>query len=254
MHYYKRNIGDYAKKAGHLSALEHGVYNLILDAYYDTERAPTRAEALRQARARTKHQVVAVDSVLAEFFNCVDDRFVQKRVEEEIAKYRERAQSNQRVAEERERKRRGSAEHDSCSTGDDVVTNRQPNQEPLTNNQEPKEKKKEKASARKSAGPLTFDGWINSLPEGVPAIPEDHHALAYADRAGIPFDFVLLAWTAFERKYTKGEGAKKKYKDWPDVFRNALEGNWLKLWYIDGDGAYQLTTAGQQLQRAEAGK
>jgi len=244
VHYYKRNIGDYAKKAGHLSPLEHGVYNLILDAYYDSEKAPTRAEALRQARARTKHQVVAVDSVLAEFFKCVDDRFVQKRVEEEIEKFRERAKSNQKVAAERERKRRDSAQHESCTTRGDMVTNREPNHKPLTT--------KEKGATRKGGGPLTFSTWIASLPKGAAAIPEDHHALTYAERAGIPNEFVDLAWIAFERRYTKGQGSTKKYKDWPDVFRNALEGNWLKLWYIDSEGAYKLTTAGMQAQRAEA--
>ena len=33
MNYYKRHIGDYAAKAGHLSPLEHGVYTLLIDAY-----------------------------------------------------------------------------------------------------------------------------------------------------------------------------------------------------------------------------
>jgi len=29
MHYFKRNIGDYHKKAGRLSMLEHGAYTLL---------------------------------------------------------------------------------------------------------------------------------------------------------------------------------------------------------------------------------
>ena len=57
MHYYKRNIGDYAKKAGHLSVLEHGVYTLLLDAYYDREQAPTREEAVRVSRCRTPEEL-----------------------------------------------------------------------------------------------------------------------------------------------------------------------------------------------------
>lgn len=87
MNYYKRHIGDYAKKAGHLSVLEHGVYTLLLDAYYDREQAPTRAEALRQARARTPEEIAAVDAVLADFFSLsADGRYTQQRVEEEFAK------------------------------------------------------------------------------------------------------------------------------------------------------------------------
>jgi len=46
MHYFKRNIGDYHKKAGRLSMLEHGAYTLLMDACYDRERFPTMDEAI----------------------------------------------------------------------------------------------------------------------------------------------------------------------------------------------------------------
>lgn len=95
MNYYKRHIGDYAKKAGHLSVLEHGVYTLLLDSYYDREQAPTRAEALRQARARTPEEVAAVDAVLSDFFVLDGDRYTQSRVEEEFVKAEEQAKKNE---------------------------------------------------------------------------------------------------------------------------------------------------------------
>lgn len=94
MNYYKRHIGDYAKKAGHLSVLEHGVYTLLLDAYYDREQAPTRAEALRQARARTPEEIAAVDAVLSDFFTLEGDRYTQRRVEEEFVKAEQVAKAN----------------------------------------------------------------------------------------------------------------------------------------------------------------
>jgi len=84
VNYYKRHLGDYARKAGHLSMLEHGAYNLILDAYYDREVPPTRAEAIRFARARSAEEIAAVDVVLAEFFTETDGRYVQGRVEREF--------------------------------------------------------------------------------------------------------------------------------------------------------------------------
>ena len=84
INYYKRHIGDYAKKAGHLSVLEHGVYTLLLDAYYDRELAPTKAEAIRQARARTPEEMAAVEAVLADFFSLDGDRYTQRRVEQEF--------------------------------------------------------------------------------------------------------------------------------------------------------------------------
>lgn len=94
MIYYKRHLGDYAKKAGHLSVLEHGVYTLLLDAYYDTEQAPTKAEAIRKARVKSADELAALDAVLADFFTEIDGRFVQSRVEEEFLKAEEQAKTN----------------------------------------------------------------------------------------------------------------------------------------------------------------
>lgn len=96
MHYYKRHLGDYARKAGHLSMLEHGAYNLILDAYYDREQAPTRAEAIRYARARTPDEIAAVDTVLTEFFDEADGRYLQARVEREFVEAAEQAEKNRK--------------------------------------------------------------------------------------------------------------------------------------------------------------
>lgn len=94
MHYYRRHLGDYARKAGHLTMLEHGAYNLILDAYYDREVAPTRAEAIRYARARSAEEVAAVDAVLAEFFSERDGRYYQARVEAEFEEAATQAEKN----------------------------------------------------------------------------------------------------------------------------------------------------------------
>lgn len=107
MNYYKRHLGDYARKAGHLSMLEHGAYNLILDAYYDRETAPTRQEAIRYARARTEDEIRAVDVVLTEFFTEVDGRFRQSRVEEEFASAMETAGRNRANGSRGGRPRKG---------------------------------------------------------------------------------------------------------------------------------------------------
>lgn len=94
MNYYKRHIGDYAAKAGHLSPLEHGVYTLLIDAYYNREEAPTLTEAHRWARSRTQDERIAVEQVLCDFFVEVDGRFIQNRIEEELAAFREKQAAN----------------------------------------------------------------------------------------------------------------------------------------------------------------
>ena len=106
MHYYKRNLGDYAKKAGRLSMLQHGAYTLLIDACYDREQFPTMAEAIDWTWASSTAEVEAVEFVLRKFFTLDGDRFVQKRIQEEISEYRVKAEVNARIAQERETKRK----------------------------------------------------------------------------------------------------------------------------------------------------
>lgn len=84
MRYYQRNIGDYARDAGHLTALEHGIYNLLLDWYYANERPIPADNAARIARSKQKD----VDSVLCEFFQYdkVTHTYRHDRCEREIAR------------------------------------------------------------------------------------------------------------------------------------------------------------------------
>lgn len=169
MHYYKRHIGDYAKKAGHLSPLEHGVYNLIIDSYYDREQAPTLIEATRWARARTDDEKAAVQTVLDEFFTLDNDRYHQKRINEELEAYHGKAETNRAIALQREKQKRARKEDDSltirapeqhepCTTG-------QPNHKPLTTNHEPL---KEEAPAKRSS-----DASGSRLPKDWKPSPED---------------------------------------------------------------------------------
>lgn len=163
MHYYKRNIGDYAKKAGRLSMIEHGAYTLLLDACYDRERFPTLDEALDWLWARSDEEVAAITFVLNKFFDLeADGRYVQSRIQDELDAYQAQATTNQRIAREREAKRREAKkaknktvndEHEACSieheacesvneaceSVNEATTKRHltTNQEPLTKNQEP---------------------------------------------------------------------------------------------------------------------
>lgn len=86
MNYYERHLGDYAKDTAHLSMLEHGAYGLLLDRYYGTESGIPEAQAHRVARARTKEEKQAVDSVLEEFFTLTNGVWINTRSEEEILK------------------------------------------------------------------------------------------------------------------------------------------------------------------------
>lgn len=137
MNYYKRHIGDYAAKAGHLTALEHGVYCLILDGYYNREQGPTRAEALRWARARSADEIAAVDAVLSEFFYDDNGTFKQSRVEEELAAFRSRQETNRRLGA---RGGKANAKRIATESLSEREANEKPSHKPLTNNQDKKQK------------------------------------------------------------------------------------------------------------------
>jgi uncharacterized protein YdaU (DUF1376 family) len=135
MHYYKRNLGDYAKKAGRLSMLQHGSYTLLIDACYDREQFPTLEEAYEWTWASTTDEKEAVQFVLHKFFTLEDGIYVQKRIEEEIAEYRAKAETNKRIAIDRETNRKAKP-----TKRAPVVNKSPPNHKPITNNQEPQGK------------------------------------------------------------------------------------------------------------------
>ena len=139
MHYFKRNIGDYHKKAGRLSMLQHGAYTLLLDACYDREQFPTYEEAIDWCWALGVDEINAVDVVLRRFFNLEDGVYIQKRIKDEIEKYHANAKTNSRIAKEREAKKREKKDLDSTKRAKACTDDheRAPNQEPLTINQEP---------------------------------------------------------------------------------------------------------------------
>jgi uncharacterized protein YdaU (DUF1376 family) len=133
MHYYKRNLGDYAKKAGRLTMLQHGAYTLLIDSCYDREVFPTLEQALEWTWASTEAEVEAVKFVLSRFF--VLDKegcYVQDRILQELLHYHKNADTNKRIADEREAKRK-----ENRTKRVQSVDEAPPNHKPLTTNHKP---------------------------------------------------------------------------------------------------------------------
>lgn len=181
------------------------------------------------------------------------------------AKYRQIKRETDRREYHKEywhkRKEKGVEQHDSTPTQQNSTT--QPIADAKT-----KAKAKAKASisieieggqaatpprrGRKPSEDRTLSDWIAATQEkGEFAIPEDDPVYATARAAGLPTEFVQLAWFAFKRKYgPDGMSGDKKYKDWRVVFRTAVSENWAKLWMLDNlTNEFRLTTAGTQAQR-----
>ena len=231
MNYYKRHLGDYARDTGHLSALEHGIYTLLLDWYYTNERPIPQEKAFRIARGNHEE----TQTVLSEFFELTPDGWKHARADREIAEYKEKAERNREAG-----KLGGRPKKTQTVSKSNPDTTLATSHKPLANKEQ-----RQKAPPKKGA--VTLADWIDAL-EGGDAVPADDPIFDWAGKVGLPREWIALAWWAFEGRYTgDGQGAAKTYTDWRATFRNAVREDWLKLWRMGPDG-YALTTAGKQAQ------
>lgn len=89
MHYYEKKIGDYHRKAGRLNILQHGVYNLLIDACYDRESFPTEEQAIDWVWAETEEEIAAVKFILKKFFNKNEEGiYIQNHIQEDLIAYK----------------------------------------------------------------------------------------------------------------------------------------------------------------------
>lgn len=98
---------EYALDTSHLSLTEHGAYLCVLSLYYQAGKAPA-ADFDRLARAihaSSEADRLALRAVLKQFFKIVDGRYVNKRVEKELAEKRRRSEDASKSAKARWRKR-----------------------------------------------------------------------------------------------------------------------------------------------------
>lgn len=151
-------------------------------------------------------------------------------------------QSAKRRAEDQKRKR-----NVRVSSGNDADNLRT---ESGLDKREDKDKEKSRSDkADRISRSVEIDTWLDSLPEGQDPIPADDPIFDYAKKTGIPFDYLDLAWERFAQDY---RSKHKRQKDWPGTFRNAVRGNWGKLWWFSPEGECKLTVAGEQARRAAA--
>jgi uncharacterized protein YdaU (DUF1376 family) len=102
LNFYRRFPGDYARDTKHLTLAEHGVYTLLLDYYYSTERPiPSIEFAFALCNAHQPRTRKAVRQVLKNFFKKSLGGYKNKRVEEEMRHLNSRRQSAKNSAKTR---------------------------------------------------------------------------------------------------------------------------------------------------------
>lgn len=95
---------------------------------------------------------------------------------------------------------------------------------------------------------ITFDTFVERKKNaGQKLISEDDPIFDWAEGAGIPDEWLHLAWSEFSNRY---RGNAKRYADWPKTFRNAVRGNWFEFWRVGADNVLVLTTKGELARRA----
>lgn len=151
MHYYQFNIADYRKDTGHLSPMEHFIYRQLIDWYYlDEEPIPAETQlVMRRLGLVTDSDKSNLQNVLSDFFERTEQGYMHSRIEEELEKYRAKADTARENGKKGGRPRkqalssgRGTKKKPKKTqpviSGNPEETGSKANQEPITNNQEPR--------------------------------------------------------------------------------------------------------------------
>ncbi len=208
MHYYKRNLGDYAKKAGRLTMLQHGAYTLLIDSCYDREVFPTLEQAIEWTWASTEAEIEAVKFVLSRFF--VLDKegcYVQDRILEELLNYHKNADTNKRIADEREAKRR-----EKRTNRTQIADEAPPNQEPITINHKPIKEKATVVACPPDVSPQVWQDWLQLRKSKKASVTETvvKGARAEAAKLNWTLDQFLIEWCTRGSQGLKAEWITEK--------------------------------------------
>lgn len=182
MHYYSHHVGDYNRDTAHLSIVEHGVYRLLMDSYYSTERAlPADLSILcRIVRAVSKLEREAVSSVAKLFFTESDGLLKHNRIDRELEAYgvkiqqasdagkasaakRNSVTNGQRPFNDRSTTVENPLQRNANGEGNGEGNGTSTNQEPRTNNHKPLASKSSIDSKKKVKVEMSDEEWMASL-------------------------------------------------------------------------------------------
>jgi uncharacterized protein YdaU (DUF1376 family) len=209
MHFYSFNIGDYASHTRHLTPMEDLAYRRLLDLYYLHEQ-PLNERSTTVARAiNMREHEAEVVSVLEEFFELVDGTgWVNRRADEEIAKYHNRLEAASRAG-------KASAERRSNARSTDVQPNKK--QETVNIKQETKINTRDKPLSCPDGVALdVWDGFLKV--RKAKKAPVTATAIAGIEREARKAGWSLNAalsecctrgWAGFKADWVKDEAAKK---------------------------------------------
>ena len=136
MKFYPFNIGDYTRRTTHLTLTEDICYRRLLDLYYMTE-SPIALDLDKVSRliGMRDHNEVVCD-IVCEFFTKTDAGYLHETCEEEIAKYRSKADRARVLADKRWSGQRDDTTSDTKSHTKSCATNTNTNTKTSKNKKE----------------------------------------------------------------------------------------------------------------------
>jgi uncharacterized protein YdaU (DUF1376 family) len=280
MNYYPFHIGDFRSGTVNMSRHTRWIYRDLLDIYYDTEQPLSLDLDLLcdQMGAESDDERRIVERLLRFKFAKTDDGYRHAICDQVIAEYRTKAETAKTNGKKGGRPKKPTAIEqkpsgfpsgsDQVADGSQQATGSEANQEPITNNQintpkppdgglpPPVEPPIDPPPPERKPGAVELKTFIDACTAKGERPLRDYEPLwRYAQGAGLSQDFVALAWVEFCRRFLPGGTSEaKRYKDWRATFRKYVEGNYLKLWAIDANGEYFLTTLGKQAQKIHESK
>lgn len=95
MHYYQFNVADYRKDTSHLTPIEHYIYRFLIDWYYlDETPIPAETQQVLRRLSLGSDSIQNLQNVLNDFFIKGENGYSQKRIDEEIDAYHNRADTS----------------------------------------------------------------------------------------------------------------------------------------------------------------
>ena len=206
MHYYKFNVASWAKDTSHLSLKEEGIYLRLINYYYDTEKPIPVKTHLVLRKLRVADESEAVELILEEFFTKTKDGWIHNHCDKLIGEYQKMAERNKKNAKLGGRPKNKylakptgipDANQDETKSNPTGI----PNQELLTNNQEPVTKE---IRAKRFTPPTHIEAFDYFKERG---LESKHEAQRFIDF------YEMKGWMV----------GKNKMKDWKAAIRN-----WMK--------------------------
>lgn len=221
---YSFHIRDYLTKTRHLSPLEDLAYRRLIDTYY-TEEQPLPSDPAQCARLiALREHASEVEAVLKEFFTLTPEGWRNERCDEEIAKYRAKADSA--------RKANGSRWQMKTDLKPDLKTDQSPDADQIpTINHKP--------ITKEEKTPQVADLFPGVSREVLTAFVKMRRSLRApiteiaakgiqreADKAGITLEQALTmcierSWRGFKAEWVKDSKAGQSF-DWDAELRGAL--------------------------------